>query len=376
MATAKQLRAAREAGAAFEAEPRELIELDHARDAPSEFAEDEEPEQTSADRVAGMLQGASGDSLARVRVYRLKDGSLSYCKEYNCDQFEAGGLEMIRASFGAGNYEIRLYAKHPETGKFGIRARERIEIEADLSPTPVMLGGAPQAHNSEMAQLLTALLTEQRQMREALTQRPDPMASLKETMGMMVMMREAMGVNTSPQKSSIMEAVEAVRMLRSVSEEFGPAEKDKEPGMMGMASEILSIVKQSTAQAPAPQSLPQMAPITLPSDMQQAPVPGPVSDNQQDDDMILKLARDMAKMVEMAKAGTDPEEAGVFVYENLPDEFLVDLKADTWFPDLCKYAKEFSPYQDWLTKVRAVVLEELQVDEDDAQAAQSQQKPA
>ena len=88
----------------------------------------EEIEETATDRVASMLAGINGLDRAELKVYKIKDGSLEYCQGFKPEQFEEGNFDLLRDRFGHGEFELRLYATHPQTRKFGIRSKLRVKM--------------------------------------------------------------------------------------------------------------------------------------------------------------------------------------------------------------------------------------------------------
>ena len=167
-------------------------------------------EETAVDRVARMLDSLSKDDRASVKLYRVMPGTAKreWCKDYTPADFEAGGLAMIRKEWGAGQYEIRLYGSHPATGNFGVIARDTINIAESMNQTV-----AAPAVNNELAQVLKSMQDQQAALIEAIKQRPDPMQGMKETLGLMVMMREAMGISNQPaaaQGHSISDIMKAI----------------------------------------------------------------------------------------------------------------------------------------------------------------------
>lgn len=334
-----------------------------------------EAEQTPADRIAVMLDEFGGIERAEVKLYRMdaRTKALEFCQTYSPGEFETGGLDMIRGQWGAGTYQIRLYGIHPESGKFVVRARTDINIAQPAALAAMQMGGAQPQQNSELSRVLGMLIEGQQQIAQALMQRPqaDPMAQMKDTLALMVTMREAMGLNTAQvqQKSSIGEIVDAIKELRGASSLLGGESDEKEPSMMQMLPQVLSAV-QSVAGAQQTQHVTAFPSVTMPPSIANAPVqeqPVPEAQsvqtqNLEDDPEMLEqllMMANLKKLLKMAEQNADVTAAVDFVLNKLPDELIDALENDQWFAMLSHFVPDAVKHQEYLTKVRAGVLEEL-----------------
>lgn len=319
--------------------------------------DDTPPEETATDRVATMLQNASGSERAELKVYRVAQGQLEFCDNFAPQQFEEGNFKMLRERFGAGEYEIRLYATHPENKKFVVRNKTRVKIADDKSN-----GVSDAGLGNGMAQVLATIAQGQAQMLDALVQikqQParDPMEEMTKMLSMMTMMREAMGLNQPTQKSSIGEIVGAIRELRGAANELTP-EKEEPDGLMGMLPKVLEMVTAGQAQQAQQMQQPLM-PVELPQSYAQATLqPAP----NEGDDMklfaMIKLKSYLKSLITIAVQGNAPEAGAQFVYNKLPDELVELLFLDNWFELLSAVAPEVIPHQTWLTSARdaAIIL--------------------
>ncbi len=99
--------------------------------------EDDEAEETPADRVRAVLDMVRDSERAEVKLFRVTGpNQYGWCEDYSIEQFEAGGFGMIRDNWGPGEYEIRLYSVHPVHNRFMVRAKPRIKIEANPNAKP------------------------------------------------------------------------------------------------------------------------------------------------------------------------------------------------------------------------------------------------
>jgi len=340
------------------------------------------PEETSSDRVATLLDLAAGDDRAYVAVYRINKGQREYCRRYQPTEFEDGSFDMIRETFGSGEYELRLYGTNPSSGKFVVRRLTRISM-ADMKNNPEQ-----NAIPSGLSQMVQTISQGQQQMLDAIVQmkqqpQRDPMEEMTKMLSMMTMMREAMGMNQMHQKSSIGEVVDAIKELRGAAAEVLP-EKDSEPeSLMGMLPKVLEIVSQSQSQNTASGAM-QMQPnmnmqpgqsgilstVTLP------PTFAATADNQttqDDDDMnpfgAIKLRGYAKNLCEFAEKNAPIDQAAQYVYENIPDDLIDIMETDAWFAVFAAVYSAVKPHREYLQKVRDAALKMFEDSEGDVQAA-------
>ncbi len=341
--------------------------------------DDEAIEQTAQDRVALMLHDWRSSASAKVKLYRKSPQSkkLQWCADYSVDEFESGGLDMVRRTWGAGDYEIRLYGERE--GVFGVLGRNEIEIAAPLE-TPVAANAVPAGFD----QFLQAQSAFNERMLAALTAKKDPVDEMKSMLGMMTMFREAMGLNSAPiasQKSSIAEAVEAVRMLREVSDELNPREKENDPAdPMAIVGKIADLVGQAMKNPQAAAQLQQQFPaVALPSGLRLpliGPTPTPeastpaapeVVTQQTEQEMLAQLRAKFAEVIALGVKWRDekPEsdaadeligQAADIIYEFIPDEFVPALRDGTWFDSLRMIEPSIADHKLFLTAVCAEVI--------------------
>ncbi|NBO26893.1 MAG: hypothetical protein EBU96_08920 [Actinobacteria bacterium] len=334
----------------------------------------EEPfEETATDRVAAMMQGiGADDERAEVKVYRVRDGQLEYCRGFKPDEFETGNFDMLRDRFGAGLYELRLYATNPTNKKFTIRSKLRVTIAEDrieTSPGAQLSGG--------MAQVLQTIAQGQQQMLEALVsikQAPpkDSMEEMGKMLTMMAAMREAFGMN-QPQgreKSSIGEIVSAIRELRGAAEEISPPSEKEPDGLMSVLPKMLELVSKGQESQQAAQQAAQFPPVQLPASFQAPEQPNPAQFTQQPEqapaptqdeaDMkvltMIKLKSYLKTLVDMAVKVTPVDLAAEFVYEKIPDDLIEIMALDNWFDLLAAVAPDVKDHKEWLQKVRDKAL--------------------
>ena len=336
----------------------------------------EEIEETAADRVATLLKEAAGQERAELNVYRIVQGAREYCQKYSPGEFEEGTFDLLRDRFGPGEYELRLYATHPETRKFVVRSSTRIKIAENRIPD-----AAPGQMNNGLAQVLQTIAQGQQQMLSALveikqTPPKDPMDEMTKMLSMMTMMREAMGMNNQREKSSISEIVGAIKELKGAAQEFAP-EKEESDSLFGMLPKVIDLVTQGQ-QAQQQQQQQPMQNIEIPQSMmyppQNAPMQNPVETNesaqatQDNNDMkaltYLKLRSYLKSLTDMAVNGKSIAEGANFVYAKLPDDLIEIMLLDNWYELLAAVAPGVSEHQKWVTEVRNAAIEMFEIDDE------------
>jgi hypothetical protein len=328
--------------------------------------EDEPIEETATDRVAAMMSGAGPDERAEVKVYRINSGQLEYCAGYKPDEFESGNFDLLRDRFGAGVYELRLYATNPSSKKFVVRQKLRVTIVEDKHA--ITSGGL----GNGMAQVLQTIAQGQQQMLEALVsikQAPpkDSMEEMGKMLTMMATMREAMGLN-QPQgreKSSIGEIVSAIRELRGAADEIAPQEKEPD-GLMSVLPKMLELVSKGQESQQANQQMAQFPPVQLPPSFQAPAQPEPqeqapaAPQTQEESDMkmftAIKLKSYLKTLIDLAVKKTPITTAAEFVYEKIPDELIEIMALDNWFDLLSFVAPDVKDHKEWLQQVRDTAL--------------------
>jgi hypothetical protein len=321
-------------------------------------------EQSDTDRVMMLMKGFSGADNAKVKVYKIENGANNFCDTYQPSEFEAGDYSMLREAWGAGKFRIVLYGNHPETGNFGILARENVTLMESRMPKANPI--APQ-QNDALAQVLQTMMENQRQMNErlmALSATPpvDPMASMKQMLEMQVLMRQAMGDGGQPKQSPLAEIIASIKELRGVASEIIP-ERDSEPSMMSMLPMALETIKEAVKNQPQPQPQPApqyqpIQPVHIPTNLQTNPIPeNPDVKLTQ----MLELKKSLNILVTMARNGADPISGAALICEafhdgRIDDDAIDALEDDKWFEMLSLVEPSMKDFKEWMTNARDQAL--------------------
>lgn len=334
----------------------------------------DDDEETTATRKLRAALAVAGSDRVRVKLYRLDvkaKGGRVWCSDYSPDEFETGGMAMIREQWGAGDYELRIINSQ------GVAGKSQFTIAAPLVPFPVA-GGAAIAGN----ETLRMLVEQQNKILEALSARPDPTAQLMQTFALMKTAREAMGIDQAPPAASVnpmemfTQVLTMVREAKTTAREIvGDDDKPDSDNPLSMLPQVLDTVK-SVVNAQRPQAAEQIAPIEVPASVarvarEQVPAPSsaaPVAQKETSESEpkeIRKLRRTLDMLVSMAECGDEIDDGAEVVYVQCPDELLEHLGTDQWWPLLMQFAPGVEPYHEWFAKVRDRVLTMLA--DDDAQ---------
>lgn len=328
----------------------------------------ETAEETSEDRVALMLGEVKQDSRAYVHLSRVNpNGSHAYCGKYTPQQFEAGYLDLIREDWGPGKYHIKLYGIKPGTDRFVIRTREDIEILAKRNE-PENSRGLP----SEFSQAMAQMQETQRQMLQALTERPpapDPMAQMTTMMQMAATMREAFGIGNQS-ANNIKDIIDAVRAMKDVSEEINPPKvpENETSALLSLAGPLLQTIQMGMQQKQISVSSEAVSAVANSASEIATPTIAPVSQTQQQDQKMdiatIALIGNFQRIMNLAASNADPQLGADIIVEKLPDEMIDLLETAEWFTLLCQVAPGASAHQEWLTKARDLALAELNQPDD------------
>lgn len=358
-----------------------------------ESVDSEDDEQTLLEKMQALLADTPADKV-RIKLYRVpKPGAIDrrflWCQDYTPDEFADSDLEGIRAKWGPGDYQLRLI------GSRGVVKAQTVSIAAPS--TPATSTGQP----SEIAQAIAMLAENQARMLEALTHRPDPQASMRETLTLMTLMRDAMGINNAnaapaaaaPNPMEMMrEVFSMVREAKSAAKELA-AEEGSEPAPtdpLAMLPKLLDLVggamKQNAAQ-PA-QMLP---PLQIPQTVAAAPMPSVGTDPSASNDLVsspqtqpvkqmtaeqIMIMGNIDTLCRMADAGIEPQKGGEYIADNLPDDLLDHLEHPQWFELVSGIFPQLKPREQWIRAAKEHADKLLSEDDtDDGQQSDASANP-
>lgn len=330
-----------------------------------------------------LIERAGGVADATVKVFKaggagsgggrnqgvpnVRDAFLYECPP---DEFSEGALQE---SYGEGTYRIKMYGTHPDGGNYGMLVNRLIEIgpapKWKPAPTaqPQTLGAVTvQGSGGEVARAIAEVLAPVMQQMQSRT--PTRAEMLAEMKTMAEIFRPATSATPSA-SGGIKETLELLSLAKGVLGSGGDAGAlDGESGPWAVLLEAVrnfgpqlgEVLKQKTAG--------KAQPAALPSPDAAAQVTEPAI-SPEEEEMNLLLSAQLTMFHHAAKTDADPEEWGALLYEKAPPELLAALQSEEWFDALCKIDPKFSAFKPWCEKVRDVVLEELKLESEEANAA-------
>lgn len=336
---------------------------------------DDDEEREPGDRIAELIRESGVDSETSVRVYRRLPNStkFAWCVNYTAGEFMAGDLGMIREQWGPGEYSLRVYG-----GQRGIIAREDVVIAPPSNPVAQPQGGVMQfpGQKTDIVQAIERMTEQNATILQVLSQRVDPHQQMMQSLEMMRMMREAMGLNVAPPPSVpptsptavLGEVVAAVRAMREVSEEINPKAPDPE-NPMALLPAFLDVVKTAIGNrgdaAVPPVALPPSLAAPQPVDHQS----NPISETENQDMGVLVMRGIMRESLAMKERGDSIEKVAEFLADKLPDEVLPYLDLPNWFEIAASFAPELKAHEQWVRDVASTALQMLKEPGPDSTAA-------
>ena len=324
-------------------------------------------EETSVDRIAEMLLRGREQEQSRVKVTEIQeDGTRAHCHDYTPDEFERGGtLTLIRKRWGPGKYVVELFGRNQVTGRFSCYGRDTVVIKPEREPD------ASESVSGQLQGLRADLLT-------ALTSRPQDKSEtdkLRETLGLMTMMREAMGLGAGPAKQPnlvelVGQLVSAMKGARDLAREVNPPEEPQ--GLLErIAPQALDIVKNAMAHQ-------HLNPVQLPPTLAAAPANGearagvvktagpgltqpaaaPPTNGALtvDAEELAGFKVAIATLNGLALFRMEPAAAADMIFDKLPDEALGLLNLPDWFERLAHIDPSCQRHRDWYVRVHAALV--------------------
>lgn len=346
-------------------ESRSVFPVAHVVTGTADEADDSEDE-TSTDRVAALLSKAAGKERAVLKVKRFQeDGTLAWCADMTPEQFESTGYEGIRRDFGAGKYEITLYATNPGTRKFSRYGYEVITL------LPIAKKEEPAAAASVVAPIVP-LLEKLAERIEKIEAKPaiDPTQQMQTMLAMMVQMREAFGLNQPAQKQQttsevLKEIMGFFDVAKQIREEIEPTPPDT--SLAGVGLEALKVIGQIVGQkqdsgnpipsvAIPPQLSIEQAALAAASQNQQ---PSAQGDNVKENSPEMAVFQEaITGLNAFARFNADPQMVAEMIFEKAPDEVLdLLVKNADWFEQIRAFAPSVAPFEAWYRKVHSALLE-------------------
>lgn len=367
-----------------------------------EAPEDESEEDSLLQQMQALLSDAPNVAV-RVKLYKLpKPGSgqtgYQWCEDFDPASFAALDWDQIRARWGAGRYQLRLI------GPRGLVKAQQVDI-AQPSSALAINNPAPSQGMSELAQVLAMLAEGQARMLEAVTQKPDPQASMRDTLQMVALVRDVLApANAAPAGAQpnpmemMREVFSMVREAKSAAKELAddaPAPADTDP--LAMLPKLLDIAGAALKNQAAPLAQPQplaLPAVQLPPTIARAPFPAtsetpqtaPAADEsaainpisqpvtQQEPATVnpahILISIHINALCQMADNGIAPEVGADYILDNLPDDLLDHFDRADWFELISGVFPQIKAREAWMRAAKAEADKQMIEEPDETQTPQ------
>lgn len=346
-------------------------------------SDDETPDddESSADRVAEFLRGSSGLKRADVHISRIKpDGTQAHCVKMPAEEFETMGLDGLRARFGAGKFQVMLYAERPQDNRYVRRALQIFDLEEIRDANPVA------APSSDIVRLIDRM---DQRLNAIEAAKPDPMENMRATLTMMTLMREAMGLTAqpaqpAPQQQSPLNAIKEIAAVLAIVKDIRkeiepPAPDDDDPltKIVGQFAPILSAaLSKPETSAPA---LPMIQANPLPPIIDPTPqttqetVPQAQADVE---DATMQQQLVVYYLLSSAQNNADIDDVAGMIYDKAPDDLFEVIESDQWWQAMLQLSPKFAPHQAYFERVRNRVIEIAREEEKETPALNAVSLPS
>ncbi len=366
--------ATRRAQAAIEEDMDERLQVfgepPHAAYDPANVGEEELSDDLALQSTLTQI-GESGVE-AKVIVYKINENTKKDTYLYDCSvtEFATGGLSEIQASYGAGDYRIRVFAgsKVITHRRLTVGAPRIAPKVQEAPPVGDMMAGMMQTMMMGFKELAVSL-------------KPAPVAQsglgIKEVIELMAIMR--------PAESSRARDVDPLDMLQkiiSIQKDIAPAvNSDGEVGGGMLMLKALDMFGKPLMEGLAAQQSRGQVPQYIQQPVLSAPV-APIAENPAQpiqpeqtpmNALQMKVAALKIPLLTMARSDADPSPYASMVIDFLePAELAEYIIADDWWVKLCALLPEASSFAPWFNEMRASVLEQLQPEQNTGSLSETQ----
>lgn len=323
-------------------------------------ADDDDPLTALRMKLAAMEDGEF-----KTKVYRFVGGELEWLFDTTFAEWEESGMNNLRATYGPGKYQLRVY------GRPGLIGKPTVRIGGAAPSAPVAVA-APPAQSPELAAVLAGIVEMQRATLDALGRMqaqpvtpPDPLAGIRQMTEVLSLMKQLQPPPPPAVDPMAMmnQVLATVRSVREVAQEIEPPpESDSPMALAAKGLDLIGTLARNGAANPGG-AVPQenaLSPLTLPSSLDQSAT-GDDTDETGDDMnpiQLMILRGHLQTIIDME--GKQPvNSAGEYLLAKLPDEFAEYLKLPTWFEILSQFYPQAAQHQAWLSQVRAFAVSRL-----------------
>jgi hypothetical protein len=318
-------------------------------------------------RVMSEL-GASVDSAKIVVMRSVDKNPKNDVWLFECPVEEFSTARLLE--YGSGRYHVRGYRRNEKTG-VGVKLFLNRVIAVERPPgyvEPSAQSAAQPHHATGTDAVLASILETQRQIAQALTQRPAE-SSRREMLQELVVMKElfsapAQAASHAPnpinQLKDMLELVATLKgseaaaadpttgLLMTLLNTMGKPLADAIQSQVALKNATMAQAQAQPALARPVQPFATSAPTLTPS-----PAPQPVQ-APGESDMTLKIQMAMQSILAAAKTGQPTKPIAELVADQAPPEFVAGLlDSPQWFEQISQAYPEVAEYRAWFTQLHA-----------------------
>ena len=323
--------------------------------------------QTVEEELNSILEEIDADKSDikyRVKIYRVVQGNQVWLFDAAPREYF---LPTLRDEYGGGTFLVVVYKENR------IFKKKRLMIEA--KPKKVEDRPAPTTQeNGAMFEVMRQMQEANRellgQIATAVSQRPDPMASMMQAVAMMAQIKEVMGFGGGQNAVDPMKQFrDSISIAREMMEMAGGGGgHDTSDVLMKAIESFAPMIAKATekeldampSKTPALSSPTPFRPIAGPQSLPvkpaapQPPVGGP--------EMLIQMAlkKNMPMLMDKAAKGKDPGLYAEVVLDNIPESFFPQFVRFIAQPDaLDKMIAAYPPaaqYREWFAQLREAIL--------------------
>jgi len=356
---------------------------------PELFDPDAESAGLDSALQAVVTELAGRDDESKVTVFQLtvERGQKRESYLYECPAAEFT-LEDLQASYGAGDYRVKVYGRQAGTNYRTIHANKRVAIGTPRAvargtagvPVAQSAPGAPLDVSRAVADALAAPLGALVNAIAALSARGNDRASviaeMKGFAEIFGVMRPAAAAAPDPLAGLGM-LKQMADLVQSLSASRAPLNDDGEISGNAVLYKGIETVA-NMIQAARGQAAPDAAALPAP-DAAALPAPSIAAlpaQSIEDTEMRLKVKMQMLLFLNAAKSNLDTDLYANLILEQAPDEIIDAFAAENWFEQLTQIEAGFLPHKTWCEKLRGEVLSGLTSDDAPATLPANDNLPA
>lgn len=335
----------------------------------------EQMEANEEDRLNMVLSevGSSGTN-AFISIWKLNDKTKQweYVDRKGVTEFENDGLPFLAKTFGAGEYELRIYDSNKK-----IHSRPKVTVSQVAAQHAQAMNAPAQSAGSDVMALARMTAEGFQRIGELLaTRQTAPVESRSAFLAEMLQMKQLF---SSDNKGG--DSLEMFSRMLPIFKSLQPRAENENP-LMGLAEQFLPVIMEGFQDArknqPAqPAATPGVAvavahPAPAPARQIQAGAPANLSPEQQGaKKMSMMLSFQLGVLCTAAAKDSDPDDYAGLILDNVTPEVLNNLfNNENWLATLTTYNAKCAQFPEWFGELKEAIEERLKEDAADESLTQ------